>query len=792
MFRHYKLLFSFLLVMSSMASEASSPLSSPISAADRSVPVYKQSSADTESRVADLLSRMTLKEKIGQLLCPLGWKMYDKSKDGKRTSLTLSDLYLKRMSDMPLGSVWAIQRADPWTQKTLDSGIDAEESARVMNLLQRHAIENTRLGIPLLIMEEAPHGHMGIGSTCFPTGIGQAATFDTQLMQQMGSVIGEELSLRGAHVAYGPVLDISREPRWSRVEETMGEDPWLAGILGASIVKGVRSKGVISTLKHFAAYGIPEGGLNGEQVSLGWNQLLNEYIPQFRTAINAGAASIMTSYNGIDGVPCTGNKALLTDLLRGSWGFKGFVISDLQSIEVMSNALRVVPDYAHAAALALKAGVDIDLEGNSYRHLGEALEQGLVTIGDIDRAVSQVLRTKFELGLFDRPYVDAKRAATAVHSQDNRDIALKVAQKSIVLLENNGLLPLSKDIRSIAVIGPNADSQYNQLGDYTAPQRDSDIVTVLEGIRSKVPSAEVNYVKGCAIRDTQHSDIDAAVAAAKRSDVTILVVGGSSARDFKTSYASTGAAQVGDQSSELSDMDSGEGYDRATLDLLGDQQKLLQALIDADVRLAVVYIQGRPLNMNTASEHADALLCAWYPGEQGGNAVADILFGDVNPSGRMPVSVPRNVGQLPVYYSKRKSHDYIDSKASPLYAFGYGRSYTTFAYSGISCRQTSDRTFDITCTVTNTGQRAGDEVVQMYIEDEISSISIPRRQLKGFQRITLQAGESRSVTFTVGPAELSLYGADREQTLEPGGFKAFIAGSSLIDSSTQMCRFVVE
>lgn len=754
-------------------------------------PLYKEKSASVDDRIADLMQRMTLKEKIGQLLCPLGWTMYDKQSDGKRTLLQVSELYKKRMSDMPIGSLWAVQRADPWTQKTLETGINAEESADVMNMLQRYAMENTRLGIPVLIMEEAPHGHMGIGSTCFPTGIGQAATFDYELMKQMGEAIGTELSLRGAHVAYGPVLDIAREPRWSRVEETLGEDPYLAGVLGAGLVEGMRSKGIVNTLKHFAAYGIPEGGLNGEQVSLGWNQLLNEYIPQFRMAVDAGAGSIMTSYNAVDGVPCTGNKTLLTDVLRREWGFKGFLISDLQSIEVMSNSLRVAQDYTNAAAIALKAGVDIDLQGNSYQCLEDALEKELVSMSDIDRAVENVLRTKFQLGLFDSPYV-MRKAAKAVRNEQHRLLARKVAQESIVMLENNGVLPLKKNIKSIAVIGPNADNLYNQLGDYTAPQAEEDIVTVLEGIRKKVPDAKVNYVKGCAVRDTSLTDIQSAVDAARLSDVTILVVGGSSARDFKTSYAPTGAAQVSSDTAQLPDMECGEGYDRSTLNLMGDQLKLMQALIDAGVKLVTVYIEGRPLNMNLASEHSDALLCAWYPGEQGGNAVADVLFGDYNPAGRMPVSVPRSVGQLPVYYSKRVSHDYIDSKASPLYPFGYGRSYTEFAYSDVSCEKTGEQEYTVRCIVTNTGKTSGDEVVQLYLNDEYSSVAIPRKLLKGFRRISLQAGESKTVEFKLGISELSIYDSQRRRVVEPGTFKVYVRGNSQYDPSKPDCSFTVE
>ena len=759
------------------------------------LPKYKDMSYPIEERVEDLLGRMTIEEKVGQLLCPLGWPMYDKvevkDKKGKtvKNQLVLTDLFKKRMAEMPLGSLWAIQRADPWTQKTLETGIGAEESAQLMNMLQKYAIEETRLGIPVMIMEEAPHGHMGIGSTTFPTGLGQAATFDVELMQQMGVAIGKELALRGAHIAYGPVLDIAREPRWSRMEETFGEDPYLAGEMGAAVVRGVRSQGVWNTLKHFAAYGIPEGGLNGEQVQLGMNHLLNCYLPQFRTAVENGAGSIMTSYNSIDGVPCTANKTLLTDMLRNEWKFKGFVISDLLSIDGVAQTHNVAADRVEAAAMALKAGVDIDLDGHSFEHLATSLQRGLVTMDDIDRAVRQVLRTKYELGLFDKPYVDVA-ATKQVHSAAHPERARTIARESVVMLKNDGLLPLNKNLKSIAVIGPNADVQYNQLGDYTAPQAEEDIVTVLEGIRNALPNTTVNYVKGCAIRDTQSHEIEKAVEAAKQSDVTVLVVGGSSARDFKTSYGDTGAAKVDITSKEMPDMDCGEGYDRATLELLGHQLPLMQALLDAKVKLVVVYIEGRTLDMNLASE-ANALLCAWYPGEQGGNGIADVLFGDYNPSGRLPVSVQRNVGQLPVYYTKRRSHDYIDSSALPLYPFGYGLSYTTFAYSNAQAKVNADGSVTVECDVTNTGKVAGDEVAQLYLDDVQTSVWMPHNQLKNFERVTLQPGETKRMEFVLGPDELGIVNAKRELVVEPGLFRAYIGGSSKLDENTAKCEFVI-
>ena len=753
-------------------------------------PVYKDASQPVELRVADLLSRMTLDEKIGQVRCPLGWFIYDKDAKGK---VSLTEKFYKYTDEQYIGNYWAVLRADPWTQKTLTNGLNPALSVEMLNMMQRYAVEKTRLGIPIMVAEETPHGHMAIGATVFPTALSQAATFDRNVLFRMGEAMGAEIRAQGAHVGYGPVIDIAREPRWSRMEETFGEDPTLAGILATEVVRGmqgdlnlngeVRNDGnhVYSTLKHFAAYGIPEGGLNGEMASVGERTLLSEYVPQFKRTVEAGVGSIMTSYNMIDGIPCTSNRHLLTEVLRDTWGFKGAIYSDLQSIEGVAQTHHCAENWEEAGALAVNAGVDIDLEGNSYQYLRHAIETGKASEADLDRAVSKVLTLKFNLGLFENPYVDAKRAARIVRSEEHQQLAREVARKGICLLENDGTLPLSKDLRHVAVIGPNADMMYNQLGDYTAPQDRSAIATVLDGVRAMLPTAEVEYVKGCAIRDTTTSDIAAAVAAAKRSEVTILVVGGSSARDFKTEYLSTGAALVG--KGELSDMDSGEGYDRASLQLMGDQERLMQALINAGVKLVVVYIEGRPLNMNIAAEKANALLTAWYPGGQGGMAIADVLFGDYNPAGRIPVSIPRNVGQIPVYYSKHPSHDYIDSPAAPLYSFGYGKSYTTFAYSNLVCATVKpapgeDVLARVTFTVTNTGDRDGEEVPQLYVRDVTGSVETPHMALKNFDRIALRAGESRTVTFDLRHDDLALYNLKMEHVVEPGEFKVMVGAAS--------------
>lgn len=753
--------------------------------------IYKDPAQPVEARVADLLSRMTIDEKIGQVRCPLGWFIYEKDDKGR---VELTQKFYDYTDKQFIGNYWGVLRADPWTQKDFITGLNPVLAPELLNKMQRYAVEKTRLGIPIMVAEETPHGHMAIGATCFPTALGQASTFDRGVLRRMGEAMAKEIRVQGAHVGYGPVIDLAREPRWSRMEETFGEDPVLTGILASEIVKGMQGdlcldgrevkddqQHVYSTLKHFAAYGIPEGGLNGEMASVGTRALLSEYAAQFKRCVEAGVGSVMTSYNMIDGVPCTSNEWLLTDLLRGQWGFDGAIYSDLQSIEGVAQTHHCAESWEDAGALALRAGVDIDLEGNSYQFLRHAIETGKVSEEYLDRAVSQVLTLKFNMGLFEHPYVDEKEAVRTVRCEAHQQLAREVARKGICLLENDGILPLSKDLKSIAVIGPNADAMYNQLGDYTAPQDRAALTTVLDGIRASVPHAEVNYVRGCAVRATAASDIEAAVAAAKKSEVTVLVVGGSSSRyETKAEYLSTGAAKVTD---EIGDMDSGEGYDRQSLNLMGDQERLLQALIDAAVPLVVVYIEGRPLNMNMAAACANALLTAWYPGGQGGAAVADVLFGDYNPAGRIPVGIPLNVGQVPVYYSKHPSHDYIDGPAAPLYSFGYGLSYTTFEYSGLSCETVSPAPGEkalarVSFTVKNTGSRDGEEVPQLYIRDVVGSVETPHMALKNFDRISLKAGESCKVTFDLTHDDLALYNQQMQHVVEPGEFQVMVGAAS--------------
>lgn len=700
---------------------------------------------DIDIKVDKLLSQMTLTEKIGQLCCPIGFNLDDES-------------YHALMDTLPCGGFWAVLRADPWSQKTVETGPDAQESALIFNKMQRYAVEDTRLGIPIYFAEECPHGLMAVGATVYPTGLGLAATWDEELLYKIGDAVGAEAAGRGAQFGYGPVLDIARDPRWSRVEETFGEDQYLSGTLGSAVIKGMQQH-LAATVKHFAAYGIPEGGHNGAAAQTGQNYLTSDYLSNFEMAVRNGAKSIMTSYNAIDGIPCTSNSYLLKDVLRGQWGFNGIVFSDLGSIWALHSTHRTAENQLVATAQAINAGVDIDLGASNYgAYLKTAVENGIVPMENVDEAVRHVLRFKYEIGLFDNPYIPV------LEPSHDSDLALETARKSVVLLKNDGILPISHDIKSIAVIGPNADNMYNQLGDYTAPQYPDDIVTVLEGIKNRANSeTKIIYAKGCSIRDTQDADFKEAVNAAKSADVNIMVVGGSSARDFKTSYESTGAAVVNDH---ISDMDCGEGYDRVSIELSGMQEDLIKEIAKLHKPLIIIYIEGRPLLKNTANEVANALLTAFYPGEQGGNAIADVIFGNYNPAGRLPISQPRNTGQIPVYYSQPKPHDYVECESTPLFCFGHGLSYTDFEYSNLIINNLENE-LKVSLDVKNTDGYDGDEVVQLYLRDEYATITPADKLLKGFKRIFIQKNDTQHVTFTIPT-----------QNLEPGEFTIMLGASS--------------
>ena len=702
--------------------------------AQTELPPYRDAALPVEVRVQDLLSRMTNQEKTDQLRCVLGWQD----------------------EDIQAGALWGTFRADPWTGRTLENGLVPRRAAEKANALQRRALAETRLGIPPFLAEEAPHGHMAIGTTVFPTGLGLAATFSEELMQRTGAAIAREIRAQGAHIAYGPVMDLARDPRWSRTEETLGEDPVLAGQLGAAIVRGMRGGGeaaaptVLPTLKHFIAYGTSEGGQNGGASTIGRRSLLQTFLPPFREAIRAGAQSVMTAYNAVDGQPCTSDRWLLTDVLRRDWGFSGFVVSDLYSINVLHNTLHTAVSLQEAAMQALEAGVDMDLGGLAFPFLAGSSPAP----ARLDSAVAHILRLKFEMGLFDQPYVNPQQAECEVHNADHVTLARDVARASVVLLKNENILPLNKGTR-VYVCGPNADNRYAQLGDYTAPQPDAKVITVRRALEQR----------HCLTSEVQEAD------------VIVAVVGGSSSRYAGAEYKETGAAISGKA-------DSGEGLDRATLDLPEEQQVLLDSMKQTGKPLIVIYIEGRPLLKNWAATHAAALLTAFYPGEQGGTAIAEVLFGDYNPAGRLPISQPRHVGQLPVCYNRPlpQPHDYIDSPAAPLYPFGYGLSYTTFEYSDLTVTPQSQplnfKPLTLSFSLTNTGNYDGEEVVQLYVRDDVSSVVLPDRQLRRFARIFLRSGESRRITFTLTADDFALIDRDLHSVVEPGTFTLLLGSSS--------------
>lgn len=739
---------------------------------------YKDAGQPVEVRVTDLLSRMTLQEKIGQIRCLLGWPYYQR----QGQEVKPSPIFRTEVIDKGVGMLWATLRADPWTRKSLENGLTPALSVQACNALQRYNMTHSRLGIPLFFAEEAPHGHMAIGTTCFPTGIGVAATWSPDLAREMGQVIAREIRAQGAHISYGPVLDLSRDPRWSRVEESMGEDPVLTAVMGAAEVEGLgggkldNPHATIATLKHFIGYGTTEGGQNGGQSVITERDLRQNFLFPFRKAVQAGALSIMTSYNSIDGIPSTANPWLYRTLLKKDWNFRGFVVSDLYSVDGIWETHHVAATRGDAGAMAVNAGVDCDLGGKAYALLDEAVAKGKVSEAVIDSACANILRMKFEMGLFEHPYADPKGTRT-VRSAAHRDVALRMAQASITLLKNkNRTLPLKPQTR-VAVVGPNADNVYNMLGDYTAPQPEGAVVTLRHGLEQVLGAENVIYAKGCAIRDTTTADIAAAIEAARYADVIVAAVGGSSARDFKTTYKDTGAAEA--DATAVSDMDCGEGYDRSTLQLLGKQLELLKALKATGKPLVVVYIEGRPLNMNWAKEQADALICAYYPGEAGGQALADVICGRYNPAGRLPFSVPASEGQIPVYYNKRPPipHNYVEETAQPAYAFGYGLSYTSFAYSNLKTNIDGDH-IQVSFDITNTGEYDGEEVVQLYIHHCTSSVAQAIKQLAQFKRISIKKGETVNMQMRIGPEDLQIVNREMQTVVEPGEVELMVGSSS--------------
>ncbi|HZD52768.1 MAG TPA: glycoside hydrolase family 3 N-terminal domain-containing protein, partial [Woeseiaceae bacterium] len=625
----------------------------------------------------------------------------------------------------------------------------------------------------------------------FPQAIAVASSWDPALVREVNAVIAREIRARGVHLVLSPVVDVARDPRWGRFEETFGEDPYLVSEIGVAAVEGLQGEGeidtlgpdkVFATLKHMTGHGQPESGTNVGPAPISERELRENFFPPFRAVVaRTDIRSVMPSYNEIDGVPSHVNEWLLNEVLRGEWGYDGMLVSDYYAIEQLVELHHVSASLTEAAAAALRAGVDVDLpEGRAFAHLPAALDAGLVSEADIDRAVRRVLELKFRAGLFEHPYADADRAEAITNDRESRALARRAAQRSIVLLKNDGVLPLSLDgeIRTIAVIGPNANVA--RLGGYYGIPPVT--VSILEGVRERVgDAARVVFAQG--VKITENDDwwadevtladpdenarrIREAVAIAKDADVILLAIGGNE----QTSREGWAESHLGD---------------RASLDLVGQQQALFDALHALGKPLVVMLINGRPLSTVTIAGQADALIEGWYLGEQGGAAMADVLFGDVSPGGKLPVSVPRSVGQLPVFYNHKPSarRGYLFTRVEPLFPFGWGLSYTEFELGAPELSATSipaNGSVDARVTVRNTGERTGDETVQLYVRDRVSPVTRPVKELRGFERVTLESGERRTLTFTLGPESFRFWNRDMREVVEPGEFD-IMTGSSSVD-----------
>ncbi|KPH97551.1 Beta-glucosidase [Actinobacteria bacterium OK074] len=745
-------------------------------------PRYRDPAAPVDARVRDLLGRMTLKEKVGQLNQRMyGWNAYRRTPDG---AFELTEaLHAETERFAGLGALYGLLRADAWSGVDHGTGAGAEHGAQLADLVQRHVLERSRLGIPALFVEEVPHGLMALDGTVLPVNLAVGATWDPDLYERAAAHAAAELRARGGHLALVSALDIARDPRWGRTEECFAEDPHLAARLTEALVGGAQGTGESGeffapdkapvVLKHFAGQGATVGGRNSAESELGPRELHEIHLPAARAGIRAGAAAVMSAYNEVDGMPCSGNRALLTGLLRERWGFEGLVMADGLAVDRLA---RITGDPVSAGALALDAGVDLSLWDEGFTHLEEAVERGLVTEAALDTAVARVLRLKFRLGLFERPCTGPRQAPTG-----GSTLSTDLARAAVTLLHNDGgVLPVAPAVSRIAVLGPHSATTAHQLGDYTAPQRPGTGSSVLDALRRLAPAGtDVRHAPGCALTGDDRSGIPEAVAVAASADLAVLVLGGSSARTPDTGFDANGAART-----VVSEMTCGEGVDLAGLRLGPAQHALLDAVTATGTPTAVVLVQGRPHAVPEAADRAAALLSAWYPGPWGGDAVAEILLGLAEPVGRLPVSVPRSAAQLPVYYNHKETEygSYADDGAEPLYSFGHGLAYTTFAYGTptLSHDTVDPRTGTVTCSVevTNTGVRHGRTVVQLYVRRLRTPVWPRSLELRAFEGVDLAPGERRTVHMPLGADQLVLVDAGLETVAAPGTVEIRVADSA--------------
>ncbi len=740
-------------------------------------PAYRNPSLAAEMRAADLVKRMTLEEKVDQLAGGRRKARGEESPEAKQIFEALGKMYAENAQVSP------------------------HDAAAARNAAQHYLLEKTRLGIPMIFMGEALHGFMSYGSTSFPQVLGLASTWDPELVQQAFTAAADEMASAGVNQAFTPVLDLARDPRWGRTEETYGEDPYLVSRMAVAAVNGLQGTTwaidrhhVMATMKHFAAHGQPESGTNTAPANFSERDLRETFLVPFRAAVQeAHVGSAMASYNEIDGIPSHVNPWLLDRVLRQEWGFRGYVTSDGGGLQMLVQTHHVAADFAEAARKALAAGVDFDLsDGAVYQTLVDQVRAGKVSEAELDRAVQRVLEAKFRLGLFDNPFVDPDYAQKTTNSPEHQQLALKIAQKSIVLLKNDkNLLPLDlTKIKTVAVIGPNAADVH--LGGYSRDPGPGNQISILDGIRKRAgTSVKVLYAEGCKITTgkqgwsawyenkvsqpdpkSEVETIRAAAVVARQADVAIVVVG----ENESTNREAWSEQHLGD---------------RDSLDLLGSQEALIRAVVETGKPVVVFLINGRPLSINYVKENVPAILEGWYLGEQGGTAAASVLFGDVNPGGKLPITFPRSVGQLPDFYDHKPSRNrsYLFNSREPLFPFGYGLSYTQFKFENVRVESKSilpAGSTKVSVDITNTGSRAGDEVAQLYIHQRVASITRPVMALRGFKRVRLDPGQKTTVEFTLTPEDLSLIDFNMNRVVEPGTFDVMVGPSSAETTSVAL------
>lgn len=709
---------------------------------------FRSLDAGVEQRIDSLIGLMSVEEKLGQL--------NQVGPEWPRERGPENSYQAELIRNGKIGSFLYL------------SGADATRR------VQRIAVEESRLKIPLIFGLDVIHGYR----TTFPIPLALACTWNPELVEETARVAAVEATASGIHWTFAPMVDIARDPRWGRIAEGAGEDPFLGSAMAAAQVRGFQGTDLrqpytmLACAKHFAAYGGAEGGRDYNTVDMSERTLREIYLPPFEAAVDAGVGTLMSSFNEIGGVPSSANKWLMTDVLRGKWKFNGFVVSDYAAVEQLMNH-GVAVSREQAGILGLTAGVDMDMVDTIYTNeLVEAAKSGRLPMNVVDEAVRRVLRVKFALGLFEHPYrnCDTTLAAKVFLKDDHVKLALKAAHQSIVLLKNEKhILPLTRDIRSIAVIGPLADVRIEMSGPWSGQVKEEDFTSVLASVkRSSSSKTTILYTKGCEVEGDSGYNAMQAAKVAKQADVAIVVAG-------------------------ENDNMSGEAASRSNIDLPGRQKDLIKAIHATGTPVVLVLLNGRPLALEWEVSHVAAIVEAWFPGTASGNAIADVVFGDVNPSGKLPVSFPRSVGQIPIYYNHKntgrpfKAEDpytsrYLDIPNTPLFPFGFGLSYTTFRYSNIkvsSASITSGQSLLVSVDVTNAGRRDGDEIVQLYVHDEVASVTRPVKELKGFKRVALKAGETKTVAFTLKPDDLSFYNLEMKKVIEPGWFTVMVGGNSV-------------